>query len=166
MALPARFLLVLFLFALPAAAQDQPVQDQPAQEPSAQQVPAQNFLAKKDLPDKPTPQGNIVTHPFYDKHVLLLAEINGGAAVWDDVATRMVINRGGFERDPLMRPFVHNTGTLLVETAAEVWFMAYLADWMKHSPHPILRKTWWLPQALDITAKMYGGGNNTANLAR
>jgi hypothetical protein len=37
---------------------------------------------------------------------------------------------------------------------------------MKHSPRPYLRKTWWLPQALNITAKLYGGINSTAILTR
>jgi hypothetical protein len=131
MAHPARFLFIVFLFAVPAVAQDQLAQEAPAQD-----VPAQNLLAKQELPDKPSPQGNIVTRPFYDKRVRLLAEINAGAALWDDIATRMVINRGGFERDPFMRPFVHNSGTLAVETVGEVWVVAFLGDWMKHSSHP------------------------------
>jgi hypothetical protein len=65
-----------------------------------------------------------------------------------------------------MRPFVHNSGTLAAETIGEVWLMAFVADRMKHSQHAVLRKTWWLPQVLNISAKIYGGINNTAILSR
>jgi hypothetical protein len=121
---------------------------------------------KKVVPDKPIPQGNFLIRPFYDKNVRLLAEINVGAAVWDDVASRKVIEGGGYERNPLMRPFVHNSGTIAVESVAEVWLMAFVADWMKHSSHSILRKTWWLPQTLNISAKISGGIYNTVLLNR
>lgn len=120
----------------------------------------------KTLPDKPAPQPNFLIRPFYDSHVAILAEINIGAALWDDIASRRIIATGGFERNPLMRPFIHNRGTLAAETVAEVWLVSYFGDRMKHSPHPILRKTWWLPQALNITAKLYGGINSTAILTR
>jgi hypothetical protein len=141
---PARIALVLVLFAVPVG---------------AQVVPSQGVL-----PDKPAPQGNFFTRPFYDKRVLILAEIDAGTATWDDFASRRVIAHGGYERNPLMRPFVHNSGTIAVETIGEVWFMAFVADRMKRSDHAILRKTWWLPQALNITAKLYGGINSTVQL--
>jgi hypothetical protein len=146
MAWPARIALALLLFTAPARAQD---------------LPAQAVLL-----DKPTPKGNFLTRPFYDKQVMVLAEINVGAAIWDDLATRISIDRGGYERNPLMRPFVHNSGTLAAETIAEVWLAAFVADRMKHSSHAILRKTWRLPQSLNISAKLYGGINNTAILSR
>ena len=146
MVFPARIALLLVLFAVPVGAQVVPSQDV--------------------LPDKPVPRGNFLTRPFYDKKVRLLAEMNAGAAVMDDVASRKVIESGGYERNPLMRPFVHNSGTLAVETVGEVWLMAFVADRMKHSDHAILRKTWWLPQALNISAKLYGGINSTAILSR
>ncbi len=129
-------------------------------------VRAQVLSAQDVLPDKPAPRGNFLTRPFYDSHVAVLAEVNAGAALWDDIASRRIIERGGYERNPLMRPFVHNSGTLAVETIGEVWLVAFVADRMKHSPHPVLRKTWWLPQTLNISAKIYGGINSTAILSR
>ena len=134
---------------------------------AAQELPAQNLRPEiKALPDKPAPQGNFITRPFYDKKIRLLAEVNAGGAVWDDISSRMVIERGGYERNPLMRPFVHNSGTLAAESVVEVWAMAYVADWMKRSRHPLLRKTWWLPQTLNLSAKVTGGIYNTHLLAR
>jgi hypothetical protein len=143
---PARIALALLLFTAPVRAQD--------------------LAAQAVLPDKPTPKGNFLTRPFYDRQVMVLTEINAGTAIWDDLATRMVINRGGYERNPLLRPFVHNSGTLAAETVAEVWLTAFVADRMKHSSRAILRKTWWLPQALNISAKLYGGINSTILLGR
>ena len=146
MVLPARIALAVLLFTVPVGAQE---------------LPAQNVL-----PDKPAPRGNFLTRPFYDQHVRLLAEINVGATVMDDVSSRMVIDRGGYERNPLIRPFVHNSGTLAAESVGEVWLMAFLADRMKHSRHPLLRKTWWLPQTLNISAKVTGGIYNSVLLTR
>ena len=146
MVLPARMVIALLSIAAPVM---------------AQQLPAQELL-----PDKPAPQGNFLTRPFFDKHVTLLAEIDAGAAILDDVSTRMVIENGGYERNPLMRPFVHNSGTLAAETVGELWLVAFVADRMKHSRHALLRKTWWLPQALSISAKVSGGIYNSVLLSR
>lgn len=147
MGFPARIFLVLLLFAARA---------------SAQAVPAQDALPEKPSP----PKGNFLTRPFYDKPVLILAEIDTGAATWDDFATRRVISTGGYERNPLIRPFVHNSGTLAAETVCEMWVAAFVADRMRHSRHAVLRKAWWLPQALNSSARLYGGINNTVLLAR
>lgn len=146
MAFSVRIAFVLLLLAAPVGAQE---------------LPAQNAL-----PDKPAPRGNFITRPFYDKQVRLLAEINAGAAVMDDITSRMVIDRGGYERNPLIRPFVHNTGTLAAESVAEVWLMAFVGDRMKHSSHSLLRKTWWLPQTINISAKVSGGIYNSVLLTR
>lgn len=143
---PARIAFALLLFTVP--------------------VGAQVLTAQQLLPDKPAPRGNFLTRPFYDNHVLILTEVDAGAALWDDFASRRVIRRGGYERNPLMRPFVHNSGTLAAETIGEVWLVAFVADRMKHSQHAVLRKTWWLPQVLNISAKIYGGINSTAILCR
>ena len=146
MSFPARIAIALLLVSVPVAAQEAPVE--------------------KLLPDKPAPRSNFLTRPFFDKKVALLAEINVGAAVMDDVASRKVVESGGYERNPLMRPFVHNSGTIAAESAAEVWLMAFIGDRMKHSNHPLLRKIWWLPQTLNISAKVTGGIYNSVLLTR
>jgi hypothetical protein len=145
MVFPARVALALLLLAVPVGAQE---------------------LIQDKRPDKPEPRGNFLTRPFYDKQITLLAGINTGAAIMDDVSSRLVIERGGYERNPLIRPFVHNSGTLAAESVAEVWLMAFLADRMKHSRHSLLRKTWWLPQSLNISAKAAGGIYNSVLLTR
>lgn len=145
MVFPARIALALLLLAVPAGAQE---------------------LNQDKLPDKPEPQGNFFIRPFRDKQITLLAVANAGGAVMDDVSSRLVIERGGYERNPLIRPFVHNSGTLAAESVGEVWLMAFLADRMKRSRHPLLRKTWWLPQTLNISAKVSGGIYNSVLLTQ
>ena len=149
MIFPARIALAVLLLTAPVGAQE---------------LTAPNVLPVK--PDKPALQGNFLTRPFYDKKVRLLAEVNGGAAIMDDIASRKVIEGGGYERNPLMRPFVHNSGTLAAESVAEVWLMAFVGDRMKHSHYGLLRKTWWLPQTLNISAKVSGGIYNSVLLTR
>lgn len=153
----ARVAFVLLLVSIPVRAQETPAQNA---------LPDSVLPSKSVLPDKPAPRGNFVTRPFYDKQVRLLAEVNAGAALLDDVASRKVIESGGYERNPLMRPFVHNSGTIAVESVAEVWLMAFVADRMKHSSHSLLRRTWWLPQTLNISAKVAGGIYNAVLLGQ
>jgi len=173
-----RIVLVFVFFAAPVGAQvvssqdlvteksavalpDKPADDLP-DEPTA----ATPIKPTAILPNNPAPHHNFLIRPFYDVHIAVLAEINAGAATWDDVATRMELDRGGYERNPLIRPFVHNSGTLAAETVGEVWLAAFVADRMKRSPHAYLRKTWWLPQVLDTSARLYGGINSTVLLRR
>jgi hypothetical protein len=178
MAFPARIALAVLLLSAPAAAQEVATQTTPPEKALSSddaprdnasptsKVPSETILpGNSTLPEKPAPRGNFLTRPFYDKKVRLFAELNAGAAVMDDIASRKVIESGGYERNPLMRPFVHNSGTLVVESTAEVWLMAYLGDRMKHSSHPLLRKTWWLPQTLNFSAKFSGGIYNSVLLS-
>ena len=124
-------------------------------------VGAQTVSTQDALPDKPTPRSNFITRSFYDRPVAILAEIDAGAAACDDFATRRMIDHGGYERNPLIRPFVHNSGTLAAETVCEMWVAAFVAERMRHSRHASLRKVWWLPQDLNTTARLYGGINST-----
>jgi hypothetical protein len=159
---PARIALVLLVIAAPAGAQELTGQNVL----SAEAKTAPDAPALKAVPDKPEPQHNFLIRPFYDKQVRLLAEVNAAGAVMDDVSSRLVIEQGGYEKNPLMRPFVHNSGTLAAESVVEVWAMAYLGNWMKHSHHAVLRKTWWLPQTVNFSAKISGGIYNTTLLAQ
>ena len=175
MALPARIALALVLCAAPAAAQQLTDQNPAPGTTLASTAPDSTELAVSAAPsasiqavkpDKPAPRGNFFTRPFYDKNIRLLAELNTGAAVMDDVSSRLVIESGGYERNPLMRPFVHDSGTLAAESVAEVWLMAFVADRVKRSEHPLWRKVWWLPQTLNMGAKVSGGIYNSVLLTR
>lgn len=118
------------------------------------------------LVDKPVPRGNFLVRPFHDKPVAILAAIQVATVTWDNVTTRISENRGSFELNPLMRPFAHNSASLIAEGASSVWLSAFVANRMKHSRSIVLRKTWWLPQVVNFTFPLYGGIHNTVGLNR
>jgi hypothetical protein len=121
---------------------------------------------KDALVDKPIPRGNFLVRPFRDKPVAILAAIQVATVTWDNATTRISENRGSFEMNPLMRPFAHNSASLIAEGAASVWLSAFVADRMKHSRSIVLRKTWWLPQVVNFSFPLYGGIHNTVVLNR
>jgi hypothetical protein len=71
-----------------------------------------------------------------------------GAAVLDAWTTRRAISGGyGVEGDPLERPFAHS-GAVYASTQVTPLLMDYLGRRMMRSEHPLLRKTWWIPQTV------------------
>jgi len=121
---------------------------------------------KDALVEKPVPRGNFFIRPFHDKPVAILAAIQVATVTWDNVTTRISESRGSFELNPLMRPFAHNSASLIAEGAGSVWISAFVADRMRHSRSIVLRKTWWLPQVVNLTFPLYGGIHNTVQLNR
>lgn len=116
--------------------------------------------------DKSPSHPNFFLRPFHDKPVAILAAVQFGAEGWDATTTRMVLNRGGSERNPLVKPFAHNSVALGAEGASEIWLSAFVADRMRHSRYRVLRKTWWLPQTVNISFGFWGGVHNTEILGR
>jgi hypothetical protein len=121
---------------------------------------------KDALVEKPVPRGNFLIRPFHDKPIAILAAIQVATVTWDNVTTRISESRGSFELNPLMRPFAHNSASLIAEGAGSVWISAFVADRMRHSRNIVLRKTWWLPQVVNLTFPLYGGIHNTVQLNR
>jgi len=121
---------------------------------------------KDALADKPVPRSNFLVRPFHDKPVAILAAIQVATVTWDNVTTRISENRGSFELNPLMRPFAHNSASLIAEGASSVWLSAFVSDRMKHSRRTLLRRTWWLPQVVNLSSPLFGGIHNTVQLNR
>jgi len=143
----ARILLLLLVFAAPLGAQTTPghtPDDQP----------------------KNVPFRTLLFRPFHDRQITLLAGFHAGTTVWDDTTTRIVLKQGGRELNPLMKPFAHNTAAITADAAVEVWGSAILADWMKRSHYPLVRKVWWIPQVMNISSGFAGGLHNTIALTR
>lgn len=86
-----------------------------------------------------------------DKAVLTLAAIHAVSAGLDYQQTIHNISTGGFERDPLAKPFVHSgPGLMAAGGVVEVSATMYVANWMRHNEHPWIRKVWWVPQGVAI----------------
>jgi hypothetical protein len=97
---------------------------------------------------------------------LLLAEHS--AAIFDAWTTReSLISGNGYERNPLMKPFADSAAIYPALQVTPVGF-DFLSHAMMRSRNPLLRKTWWLPQATSIAASIWCGSRNirVANLHR
>jgi hypothetical protein len=97
---------------------------------------------------------------------LLLAEHS--AAIFDAWTTReSLISGNGYERNPLMKPFANSAAIYPALQVTPVGF-DFLSHAMMRSRNPLLRKTWWLPQATSIAASIWCGSRNirVANLNR
>jgi hypothetical protein len=60
------------------------------------------------------------------------------------------------EHNPLLKPGVRHPVALAADVAVGSLFSAWLAHQMRFSKHMILRKTWWLPQTMEIGAGIWG----------
>jgi hypothetical protein len=90
------------------------------------------------------------------------------AAVFDAWSTRKALTSGnGYERNPLLRPFAQSA-TIYPATQAVPFALDFLSYRMLRSKHPLLRRTWWLPQAISIAGSTWCGSRNlhVANLQR
>jgi hypothetical protein len=95
---------------------------------------------------------------------LLVAEHS--AAIFDAWSTRYSLASGnGYERNPLVRPFANSEAIYPILQVAPVGF-DFLSRAMMRSRTPLLRKTWWLPQAASMAASLWCGSRNihVANL--
>jgi len=94
-------------------------------------------------------------------YVLMAAE--HGSAVLDAWSTRAVLRQGGSELDPLVRPFAHST-TLYPALQVVPFGVDYFASRLMHSNHRVLRKLWWVPQAVATGGSIYCGITNLGNV--
>jgi hypothetical protein len=77
-----------------------------------------------------------------------LSFTGAGAASLDAWSTRRAISRGyGIEGNPMLRPFSHS-GVLYAATQVSPLVLDFIGKRMIVSQHPLLRKVWWLPQAV------------------
>jgi hypothetical protein len=77
-----------------------------------------------------------------------LSFTGAGAATFDAWSTRRAISQGyGVEGNPMLRPFSHS-GMLYAATQVSPLVMDFVGKRMMVSRHTLLRKMWWLPQAV------------------
>ncbi|HWC19495.1 MAG TPA: hypothetical protein VG498_20960 [Terriglobales bacterium] len=85
------------------------------------------------------------------------------SAVLDAWSTRAVLRQGGRELDPLVRPFAHSA---ILYPALQVapFGVDYFASRLMRSNHRLLRKLWWVPQAVATGGSVYCGITNLGNV--
>jgi hypothetical protein len=145
------------------------------QNPQPQVLLASNAAAPEALV-APAPQRNLLIHPAVLKpepkepevslrqrevfYSLMAAE--HGAALLDAWSTRQVLQQGGRELDPLVRPFAHGPG-LYPALQVTPFAVDYFAAKLMRSNHTVLRKLWWVPQVVATSGSVYCGVANLGN---
>ena|SRR5579883_2465573 len=123
----------------------------PARDSRAAAMP----LSPGDLYDSP--------HRLPRRKWLVLSLAEHSAAGFDAWSTRRDISSGLYqERNPLLRPFAANASIYVAIQAAPLAF-DYLSRRMMASHHPLLRRAWWLPQALSTAVSLGSGAYNVAH---
>jgi hypothetical protein len=90
---------------------------------------------------------------------LLLAIAQHGAATFDAWTTNRAVARGYVEENPLLHPFAGSPAIYGVIQIAPALF-DYVGWRMRRSESGFLRRTWWLPQTLSMSASLYAGSHN------
>lgn len=122
--------------------------------------------AQNILPGQPAHAEQNVSF-LKDKPVLALAAIQGGLNFADAIQTEHYWKLaqptearpipGTFrEYDPLVKPFIGHPVAYYSFVAGYVVTSAVLANRMRHSSNPVVRKLWRLPQAIGIGAGVGG----------
>jgi hypothetical protein len=127
--------------------------------PPVEPVRATTMIVRASTPERS--RGAIRTW-----QALLVAQHS--AAVFDAWSTRKALTSGnGYERDPLLKPFV-NSATIYPATQAAPLLFDFLGYKMMSSHNRYLRHTWWLPQAASFAGSIWCGSRNlrVANLKR
>jgi hypothetical protein len=145
------------------------------QNPQPQVLLASNAAAPEPLVAS-APQTNLLIHPAVLKPAPAKPEISmreraafysliaaeHGAAILDAWSTRQVLQQGGRELDPLVRPFAHSA-TLYPALQVTPIAVDYFAAKLMRSNHPVLRKLWWVPQIVATSGSVYCGIANLGN---
>ena len=90
---------------------------------------------------------------------LALSIVQSGAATFDAYATRKAIENGAHEADPFMRPFANSSGIYAAIQICPL-VLDYTARHMQRSENPVMRHTWWLPQALGTGIYIFSGAHD------
>src|SRR5690242_17526421 len=130
-------------------------------DPVAAAAVKENLLLRPALPGSIPAKPEISGRQRGAFYVLMAAE--HGSAVLDAWSTRAVLRQGGSELDPLVRPFADST-TLYPALQVVPFGVDYFASRLMHSNHRVLRKLWWVPQAVATGGSVYCGMANLRNL--
>ena len=107
---------------------------------------------------KPVPRVREISH----RDIQLwrgLTFMQHSAAVFDAWSTRQSLTNGGYERDPLMRPFAGNASIYAV-TQITPTGLDFLSRRMLRSNNNVVRRFWWVPQTAFTAGSLWCGVRN------
>ncbi len=95
------------------------------------------------------------------KTFLSLAALQHSAVAFDTWSTRRLVNVGGHELNPLLKPVANSDAMYPV---MQIWPFAidYLAVRMAKSNKPWMRKMWWVPQTASAASSFIIGARNVS----
>jgi hypothetical protein len=90
-----------------------------------------------------------------------LALLNHSAVAFDTWSTRRLVDSGGRELNPLLKPVAHSGALYPV---MQTWPVAidYMAAKMARSKKPWMRKMWWVPQTVSAASSIVIGFRNVS----
>lgn len=103
--------------------------------------------------------GKTLCDAVYDKPVMALAVIHTVLTITDGVYTNRNVKLGATEEDPVSRLFIGRRPTWnRMAPIGIAWIIGetYLAERMRHSHKPIVRKLAFVPQVFGISSSAYG----------
>ncbi|MFZ0881587.1 MAG: hypothetical protein WA002_18975 [Candidatus Acidiferrales bacterium] len=92
---------------------------------------------------------------------LLLGIAEHGAATFDAWTTNRAVAEGHSEDNPLLRPFAGSASMYAAIQVGPVLF-DYIGRRMQRSETGFVRRIWWLPQTLSLSASIFAGAHNLA----
>lgn len=130
-------------------------------------APLPEFMA---LPEGPAPTLAVApvvavrneSHPILpNKQFFTLAALAHAGAAFDSWSTLRLVDRGGQEANPLVKPFADSAA---IYPVMQLWPVAidYVAMKMARSEKSWVRRMWWLPQTLSAAASFTNGFRNIA----
>jgi hypothetical protein len=95
------------------------------------------------------------------KTFISLTLLNHGAVAFDSWSTRRLVDSGGRELNPLLKPIA---GSNALYPVMQTWPTAidYLAARMARSDKPWMRKMWWMPQTVSAASSIVIGFRNVS----
>ena len=126
--------------------------------------PSPQPIAPGSAAIQPSPLKPVIRHPretHREKTIWYALVITGhSAAALDAWSTRRALSvNDGTEANPFFRPFAHS-GMLYAATQVSPLLMDYLGKRMMVSRHPMVRRVWWVPQAVGATVSFTAGVHN------
>lgn len=93
------------------------------------------------------------------KTFFTLALLNHSAVTFDAYSTRRLVNAGGSELNPVLKPISDSNALYAV---MQIWptAMDYMGARMARSSKPWVRKMWWVPQTATAASSFVIGARN------
>lgn len=119
-------------------------------------LPAPALMVRNDQKISPEKRPELPKKTYFT-----LAVLSHSAVAFDSYSTRRLVNAGGSELNPVLRPLADSNALYAV---MQIWptAMDYLGARMARSRKPWVRKMWWVPQTATAASSFVVGARNVS----